>query len=136
MIETARSLKPWFSGVHGDEVTRLNELPVATLLKSYSSGEIDLRVDSTLAVAAARSGVPTSRRTKITALAFPLFLLAAPIVWYFYAWFWGLLSIFIGIIAFKTGQRNIPEEVCSYALKNHKGLDALISEGVIWFEPR
>jgi hypothetical protein len=36
----------------------------------------------------------------------------------------------------KAGQRNIPEEVSSYALKNHKVLDALISEGVIWFEPK
>ena len=136
MSETPQSLKPWFNGVHGDEVARLNELPVATLLKLYSSGEIEIRADRTLAVAAARGGVPTSLRTRLTAFAFPLLLIAAPIVWYFFAWYWAMLSIIFGIAAFKSGQRNIPNDVCSYALKNQKVLDALITNGVVWFEPR
>lgn len=113
---------------------QLNQLPINQLLEIYRRNELRVLVDRGGAIQAASSGVPTSALTNFLSIMFPLFLLAAPLAWYFLSWTYALAAVVFAVIAFRASRALIVARVREYALQNPKMLSLLISKGILWFE--
>jgi len=112
----------------------LNRLPADKLVGVFEAGECRVIVDRTLALSAARSGLPVSSLATIFSLLFPVLIVAAIPAFFLWGWQASALSLLGAVVAFKAGRHFTVEDVRHAALNDQKLLALLMSKGVVYFK--
>lgn len=124
----------YLRGVLSDEDFALNQSPPTALLQAYEDQELQLFVDRGRAMAAARSGLPTSNLTLIFTIAFPALTFAAMIALFLAPWSVVGLLIIGAIVSFKAARHFNVEDVRTFAVRDERSLEVMMKNGAVWFE--
>lgn len=128
-----RVLPEYLENLLNEQDRILNRLPTDKLLSVFEAGECRAIIDRTMALTAARSGLPVSSLAIFFSLLFPVLIVAAIAVFFFWGWEVSALSILGAIISFRVSRHFAVEDVRNAALKDKRLLALLMSKGVIYF---
>ncbi len=113
---------------------QINSLPYGDLMRAYDEGSVKMFVDRGLAVQAASSGLPVSGLATITAIGFPVCILAAIGATFFWSIWAGVAIFVLGIISFRVSRAETVKSVRKAALENPKLFEILRKNNAIWFQ--
>ena len=129
-------LPEWRRNTLSSTNRELNQLGAWRLIELYHRGELVSMIDEGMAINLDSKGVSIGILPLILSLAFPILIVAIPVLPFFAPWWFSILAAVFAYLSFKFTRKLSANAIRERAVRDPEFLFEVMGQGVAWFTYR